>query len=147
MTTTGLFGLLAAVTLTKGTVGAAIELHLGVLVNILRSSVGFFEVTPLGRILNRFSKDTDAIDNALPQILSGFCYCFFKVAGTVLVIACSTPWTLTALMPIGIFYCLVQVLWICLLLAEKIRLYVGLLVHVMWLVQSIWLHIGKLKTS
>ena len=119
MITTGLFGLLAAVTLTKGTVDAAIALHLAVLVNVLRSSVGFFDVTPLGRVLNRFSKDTDAIDNALPKILSGFCYCFFKVAGTVLVIACSTPWTLTALIPIGIFYCLVQVLWVGLLFCWK----------------------------
>ena len=119
MTITGLFGLLAAITLTKGTVDAARKLHLDLLFNVLRSSVRFFEVTPLGRILNRFSKDTEAIDNALPKILSGFFYCTFKVAGTVLVIACSTPWTMTTLVPIGVFYYLVQVLWISLCFSWK----------------------------
>ena len=122
MTTAGIFGLLATIALTKATVDSARTLHLDVLVNVLRSSARFFEVTPLGRILNRFSKDTDAIDNTLPRILAGLLYCVFKVVGTVLVIACSTPWTLTALVPIGVFYCLVQVLWIGLFLPGKIRL-------------------------
>ena len=36
MTTTGLFGLLAAITLTKGTVDAARKVHLDVLFNVLR---------------------------------------------------------------------------------------------------------------
>ena len=130
MTTTGLFGLLAAVTLTKGTVDSARTLHLDLLFNVLRLSVKFFEITPLGRILNRFSKDTEAIDNALPKILSGFFYCVFKVAGTVLVIACSTPWTLTALVPIGVFYYLVQVLSIGPFFPGKIRPNIGLSVHI-----------------
>jgi ABC-type multidrug transport system fused ATPase/permease subunit len=29
--------------------------------------MGFFEVNPLGRILNRFSNDIDQVDNVLPQ--------------------------------------------------------------------------------
>lgn len=36
-----------------------------------------FDTTPLGRILSRFAKDIDTVDNVLPQIVSQFlstCY-------------------------------------------------------------------------
>lgn len=37
---------------------------------ILQSRFGFFDITPLGRILNRFSSDTYTIDDSLPFILN-----------------------------------------------------------------------------
>lgn len=51
--------------LTKGVLGAAKNLHNKMLYNIFRSNMAFFDVTPLGRILNRFSKDIDVADNIL----------------------------------------------------------------------------------
>jgi len=38
-----------------------------------------FDTTPLGRILSRFSKDIDTIDNVMPQIVAQFLSTCFSV--------------------------------------------------------------------
>ena len=43
-------------------VRAAGVLHEGVLYRVLRAPTRFFDITPIGRILNRFTKDIDRID-------------------------------------------------------------------------------------
>lgn len=45
---------------------AAIAIHRGLLYNVLRQALYFFEIRPLGRIVNRFSKDITDIDVELP---------------------------------------------------------------------------------
>lgn len=47
---------------TKFCLTAAEKLHNGMLNALLKTKMGFFDTTPQGRILNRLSKDTDAID-------------------------------------------------------------------------------------
>jgi ABC-type multidrug transport system fused ATPase/permease subunit len=45
-------------------------LHSRLLAGVLRAPVNkYFDVTPVGRILNRFSKDLDAVDQPLPETL------------------------------------------------------------------------------
>ena len=41
------------------TLGASTRLHDQVFAKVLRSPMSFFDTTPVGRILNRFSKDLD----------------------------------------------------------------------------------------
>lgn len=42
----------------------------------------FFDQTPLGRIINRFSKDIEEVDSDLPATLRAFSACFFGVLWT-----------------------------------------------------------------
>uniref|UniRef100_A0AC34GZI1 Uncharacterized protein n=1 Tax=Panagrolaimus sp. ES5 TaxID=591445 RepID=A0AC34GZI1_9BILA len=73
----GLFGILScfvsgcsAVILAFGAVKASKKLHNNLLFSLLRSPMQFFDTTPLGRILNRLSKDIEKIDNDVPQKLN-----------------------------------------------------------------------------
>lgn len=58
---------------------AAKILHALLLENVLKAPLQFFEVTPLGRILSRFSKDIDIMDTSLPTQASDVIYCAFEV--------------------------------------------------------------------
>lgn len=89
--------------------GAAKALHNSMLFSILRSKMEFFESTPSGRIINRFSKDIDTIERAIPESFRSLNRCFFHVIFTVLVIAWSTPFFLFTLIPIILLYTFVQV--------------------------------------
>ncbi len=87
---------------------ASQSLHLRMLESILRSTIEFFESTPSGRIINRFSKDVDAIEKSIPESFKSLFRCFFHVLFTILVISASTPLFLAALVPIIVIYVFVQ---------------------------------------
>jgi ABC-type multidrug transport system fused ATPase/permease subunit len=75
---------IGAYTMYIGTLNAANILHRRVVKNILRNPSHFFDTTPVGRILSRFSKDIDVLDNTLPGNLRmvplfGFRVCKLRV--------------------------------------------------------------------
>lgn len=49
-----------------GGIYCAILMHTMLLTNVLRWPMEMFDQTPIGRILNRFSKDVDVVDSTLP---------------------------------------------------------------------------------
>ncbi|VDM95671.1 unnamed protein product [Thelazia callipaeda] len=59
-------GLLKAKIFVNVSLRAATNLHNDMLKSVMHSAVQFFDTTPSGRILNRFSKDMDEIDTRLP---------------------------------------------------------------------------------
>lgn len=58
---------------------AARLLHELLLDNVLKAPLQFFEVTPLGRILSRFSKDVDVVDSSLPSQVTDVIFCASEV--------------------------------------------------------------------
>lgn len=58
---------------------AAEKLHAMSLISVLRSPNAFFDTTPVGRILSRFSSDINTIDISLPQHLRQGMFCTFRV--------------------------------------------------------------------
>jgi len=87
---------------------AARDLHDKLLNNSLRLPMSFFDVTPLGRILNRFSKDVDVIDVTLPMTIRFWIMMFFNVIAVILVISISTPWFLAVVVPMAVIYYVIQ---------------------------------------
>ncbi|XP_076138611.1 ATP-binding cassette sub-family C member 5 [Alosa pseudoharengus] len=57
---------LRGIVFVKVTLRASSRLHEELFRKILRSPMKFFDTTPTGRILNRFSKDMDEVDTRLP---------------------------------------------------------------------------------
>lgn len=70
-----------------GTLNAAKILHLKMLRNILRNPMVFFDTTPVGRILSRFSKDVDVCDSTLPSNLRTWPLFAFRVRRDSLLIS------------------------------------------------------------
>ncbi|XP_076819730.1 multidrug resistance-associated protein 1-like isoform X2 [Clavelina lepadiformis] len=91
-----------------GAILASTYLHSKMLDNILKAPMSFFDTTPLGRIVNRFSKDIYLIDEVIPTSLSSFFETFFMSLSTLFVVIYSTPIFAALVLPIMILYWFVQ---------------------------------------
>lgn len=87
---------------------ASSQLHNSLATVVLQGTMGFFDTTPLGRILARFASDMNKIDETLPQSVEMALYCAFSVAATFLVISSVTPAFLVAAAPLMVVYYKVQ---------------------------------------
>ena len=105
-----LFIFFAVIVITFGTINASIKLHHQLLINILRSTMAFFDTTPTGRIVNRFSKDIDEVDIMLPMHIKDIFNQVLNVCGTVFVLSYANPFMLIVILPLTGFFFLVQVM-------------------------------------
>ncbi|XP_017339262.2 ATP-binding cassette sub-family C member 3 isoform X2 [Ictalurus punctatus] len=106
--TQGILVMFSSFTLALGKIQAARKLHQGLLDNKFRTPQSFFDTTPIGRIINRFSKDIYVIDDALPSTILMFLGTFFTSLSTVIVIISSTPIFAVVIGPLAIIYFFVQ---------------------------------------
>ncbi|CAF95602.1 unnamed protein product [Tetraodon nigroviridis] len=68
----------------------------------------FFDVTPLGQILNRFSADTNIIDQHIPPTLESLTRSTLLCLSAIGVISTITPEFLLALIPLGVAFYFIQ---------------------------------------
>uniref|UniRef100_A0A8C6A8S4 Multidrug resistance-associated protein 1 n=1 Tax=Marmota marmota marmota TaxID=9994 RepID=A0A8C6A8S4_MARMA len=70
-----------SMTVSIGGIFASRRLHLDLLHQVLRSPMSFFERTPSGNLVNRFSKELDTVDSMIPQVIKMFMGSLFNVLG------------------------------------------------------------------
>ena len=75
---------------------------------VLHAPMSFFDTTPIGRIINRFSSDMNIIDSKLVDTLRMYISTLFAIGSTIIVISTVTPIFTLCLIPILIFYALQQ---------------------------------------
>jgi len=73
---------------------ASRKLHNNMFFKVLRTRVRFFDVTPNGRIINRFSKDTGNMDELLPATLIDVFWIICSVISTIIVVSYGVPYML-----------------------------------------------------
>ncbi|CAO2632963.1 ATP-binding cassette sub-family C member 6 [Lemmus lemmus] len=106
----GLFASMAAVFL--GGARASALLFRSLLWDVARCPIGFFECTPVGRLLNRFSKETDTVDVDIPDKLRSLLTYAFGLLEVGLAVSMATPLAMVAILPLMLLYAGFQSLYV-----------------------------------
>ena len=79
------------------TINASSALHDAMFEAVIASPLRFFEQVPLGRVMNRFSKDLDYCDDLLPRTLFDFLQLVLMILGSLALLVYAIPWFAIAL--------------------------------------------------
>jgi ATP-binding cassette subfamily C (CFTR/MRP) protein 1 len=96
----GVFAFFRALTLAISVPRMSETIHESMLSNLLFSSLNeFFDRVPLGRILNRLSKDLNVVDTNLPVLFGNFMvFLFFLLGNIVVILYCTSIWIVVPIM-------------------------------------------------
>ncbi|GFN81871.1 multidrug resistance-associated protein 4 [Plakobranchus ocellatus] len=89
-------------------VDASKNLHNNMFARLLRTNIGFFDTNPVGRVLNRFSKDIGQIDDLLPWTMFDFLQNGLLTCGIVVVAGVFNPWVFIPTVPLAILFFFVR---------------------------------------
>ncbi|KAF9984323.1 hypothetical protein BGZ75_004117 [Mortierella antarctica] len=96
----------------KGSIDASRLIHRRLLSQILNSPVRFFDTTPLGRIMNRFTKDIETVDQEVAPIASNLMFDLLGTLTVVVVITYVTPQFLFPAFLISIMFVVMATLYL-----------------------------------
>uniref|UniRef100_A0A4W2CXD9 Uncharacterized protein n=1 Tax=Bos indicus x Bos taurus TaxID=30522 RepID=A0A4W2CXD9_BOBOX len=99
-----LYGIIRSLLIFYVLVNSSQTLHNKMLESIFRAPKLFFDRNPIGRILNRFSKDIGHMDDLLPLTFLDFIQTFLLVIGVVGVMVAAIPWISIPVIPLGILF-------------------------------------------
>lgn len=74
------------------TIKASTVLNIKAVERVLRVPMAYMDTTPMGRIINRFTKDTDTLDNEIGNQLRMVVYIFSNIVGVLILCVIYLPW-------------------------------------------------------
>ncbi|KAM9927655.1 hypothetical protein OXX59_002391 [Metschnikowia pulcherrima] len=74
------------------TIKASTTLNIMAVERVLRVPMSYMDTTPMGRIINRFTKDTDTLDNEIGNQLRMVVYIFSNIVGVLILCVIYLPW-------------------------------------------------------
>ncbi|KAJ3412595.1 hypothetical protein HDV05_000463 [Chytridiales sp. JEL 0842] len=83
---------------------AALKIHELVLRKVMRAPLRFFETTPLGRLMNHFSKDVVSVDFEVGLATGNMLFCAVAAVTVLAAVSSLVPQLLIPLVPIAIVY-------------------------------------------
>ncbi|XP_066435021.1 ATP-binding cassette sub-family C member 5-like isoform X2 [Eleutherodactylus coqui] len=92
----------------KSTLRASTKLHDLLFQKVLCSPIKLFDTTPLGRILNRFTKDVDEVDIRLPNQMEQLMQNVILVLLCLSIISSVFPWFLLCVLPLSVLFYIVN---------------------------------------
>jgi ABC-type multidrug transport system fused ATPase/permease subunit len=95
-----------------GSLQASSRIHRKLMNSVTHARFRFFDSTPLGQIMNRFSKDIEAIDQEVAPCAVGVVHCLFSILTIVTLISVITPAFLIAAVFISVLYFMIGKLYI-----------------------------------
>ncbi|KAM5344772.1 hypothetical protein ACJ41O_010634 [Fusarium nematophilum] len=95
-----------------GSLVASRRIHDNLITSVTRAKFKFFDVTPLGQLMNRFSKDLEAVDQEIAPVVIGVVSCGLSLLVTVATIAVITPMFLIAALFIALLFYLVAAFYL-----------------------------------
>ena len=95
-----------------GSLHASWGIHRRLLHAVMHAKFKFFDSTPLGQLMNRFSKDVEAIDQEVAPVAIGMLHCLASVILIVILISVITPGFLIAGVFITLIYAALGTLYI-----------------------------------
>ncbi|KAM9836010.1 ATP-binding cassette sub-family C member 4-like [Aulostomus maculatus] len=107
------FGYARSLMIFYGLVRSAQTLHNCMFSTVLRTPVHFFDVNPIGRILNRFSKDISQMDSLLPITFVDFYQLFLQNVGVIAVAASVIPLILIPFVPLLFLFLYLRRFYLC----------------------------------
>lgn len=83
---------------------AAVTLNREAVKAVLRVPMSYMDITPMGRMLNRFTKDTDVLENLIGTQLRMLVYFFSMICGVLILCVIYLPWFAIAIPPLGAIF-------------------------------------------
>lgn len=90
-----------------GSLAASKRVHERLIQKVTHAKFRFFDQTPLGQLMNRFSKDIESVDQEVAPVAIGVVHCLASIITIVILISVITPAFLIAASVISVLYFLI----------------------------------------